>query len=758
MKQFGTRFPCLAKAAVWLSARNFDIPCSAMFVRVARSASSLSEIVATFRAKSRLVEILGKHLIKDNTVGLLELVKNAYDADATVVEVSLQHLDNPDRTVITVSDNGDGMTLGTVTGAWLEPAHAGKEEQKARQERSKRGRLPLGEKGIGRFAAHKLGKELVLITRDVASDSEVVLEIDWTSFESHDTYLEDIELHPETRKPTRFKERHGTTLIMRHARERWRRGDLQRLQASLQKLKSPTRGAKDFEVRLHCPDFPEFENLDSSDILDRAHFSLVGLIDANGIIEFDYTSRLDNGTSVSNERRNLWSELNPRTTRAPSCGAFFLQLSAWLRTPKLLQQLGVTKDQLDAFSGVNLFRDGIRVLPYGDEGDDWLLLDKRRIDDPTRRLANNQVIGAVEITQTENQPLIDKANREGLQENEPFSDFTSLVKAGVRLLEQYSFATRQGLTGKKKEGVPSKAELATSIAEVEEAARRAEAESREVSRAFQTAEEKGWVSPEAVTDLKQKINHLQSQVSAQRVKAEAANETVREVYSQDAKEREDFLHLVAVGLIAERFTHEFERIIAQCAAAMQQLRIVTKGDATALEAVQLLERNIAELQNELIPLGNVVHRASVLGNEECNVPELITTILANNRRRLEAADIVVEKHDKDDKFVLVLRESLLAQVFDNIIDNAIYWLEQKTARDERRLNIYTDPDERTILITNSGPAIQPHVKSRVFRKFVTTKHRGHGLGLFISHELLAKHGANIRLIDREDDPRCFEGA
>src|ERR1700675_4725037 len=312
-----------------------------MSVLAARNANLRTEIVATFRAKSRLVEILGKHLIKDNTVGLLELVKNAYDADATLVEVSLQNLDNPDRTVISVSDNGEGMTFDTVIGPWLEPAHAGKEEQKARAEKSKRGRLPLGEKGIGRFAAHKLGKELVLITRYAGSDSEVVLEIDWTPFESHDAYLEDIQLHPETRKPTRFKDRHGTTLIMRHARERWRRGDLQRLQASLQKLKSPTRGAKDFEVKLYCPDFPEFENLDSSDILNQAHFSLVGLIDANGIIEFDYTSRLDEATSVTNERRNLWSELNPRITRTPSCGAFFLQLSAWLRTPKLLQQLGV---------------------------------------------------------------------------------------------------------------------------------------------------------------------------------------------------------------------------------------------------------------------------------------------------------------------------------------------------------------------------------------------------------------------------------
>lgn len=715
--------------------------------------------MATFRPKSRLVEILGKHLIKDNTVGLLELVKNAYDADATKVEVSLEHLESAEGTVITVADNGDGMTFATVTGPWLEPAHGGKEQQKERAEKSKRGRLPLGEKGIGRFAAHKLGRRLTLVTRHLTSEKEVLLDIDWSAFESQDAYLEDIHLHPVERTPTVFgDDGNGTLLIMRQARERWRRNDLQRLQASLQKLKSPIRGAKDFEVQLCCPDFPEFENLDSSDILGRAHFSLIGLVDADGVIEFDYTSSLDPATDTKADRRNLWNEMHPKLARSPTCGPFLFHLSAWLRTPKLLQEAGVTKEQLDAFCGVSLFRDGIRVLPYGDEGDDWLLLDKRRIDDPTRRLANNQVIGAVEVTQTDNRALVDKANREGLQENEAFFDFGDLVKAGARLLEQYSFATRQGLTGRKRPGVPSKAELATTIAEVEEASRRAEAESRDLTHALETAESKGWVNPEAAQDLRQRMGHLEAQVSAQRQKAEAANETVREVYSQDDKEREDFLHLVSVGLIAERFTHEFGRVMKQCTEAMQQLRIITKSDAPAAEAVQLLERNLAELQNELIPLGNVIHRSALLGREECDVALLFDAIISNNRSRLENASVDAEIKRVGGALVVKMRESLLAQVFDNLIDNAIYWLEQKTARDERRLQISVDGDARTVLVTNTGPPVQPHVKSRLFQKFVTTKHQGHGLGLFICHELLAKHGATISLVDADGDTRCLSGA
>jgi hypothetical protein len=249
--------------------------------------------MATFRSKARLVEILGEHLIKDNTVGLLELVKNAYDADATTVEISLENLDYPPKTIIMVRDNGDGMTLATVEGPWLEPAHGGKEIQKENQTRSRRGRLPLGEKGVGRFAAHKLGKYLTLVTRHSKSDKEVVLEIDWTPFESHDAYLEEIVLEPKERKPEIFSgSSHGTCLIMRDARERWRDEDLRRLQASLQKLKSPTKGAVDFEVKLHCPEFPQFQNLDPVDLLDKAHFSLAGIVDEDGMIEFDFAVEL----------------------------------------------------------------------------------------------------------------------------------------------------------------------------------------------------------------------------------------------------------------------------------------------------------------------------------------------------------------------------------------------------------------------------------------------------------------------------------
>lgn len=716
--------------------------------------------MATFRSRARLVEILGEHLIKDNTVGLLELVKNAYDADATVVEISLENLDYPRKTVVTVKDNGDGMMLGTVEGPWLEPAHGGKEIQKENEQPSPLGRLPLGEKGIGRFAAHKLGKHLTLVTRHRKSLKEVVLEIDWTPFESYDAYLDEIILKPRERDPEIFAgSTHGTCLVMRDARERWRDEDLRRLQASLQKLKSPTKGAADFDVKLICEEHPQYQSLNPVDLLDKTHFSLAGIVDEDGVIEFDYEADFDGKrTKKRGEKRNLWSEIYPNRERKPGCGPFYIDLNAWIRKAEFLKQAGVTKEQLNAFCGVSLFRDGIRVLPYGDEGDDWLLLDKRRIDDPTRRFANNQVIGFIEINQTVNRSLVDKANREGMQENEAFADMRDLVQAAVKLLEQHSFTERNKATTDKKPEV-AKTEVATTIEEVEEAARKSEVEAKAVGKAIETMESKGWMKPEAAEILTQRIENLSKELTVNRQKVQCANETVKEVFSDDDKEREAFLHLIAVGLVAERFTHEFGRVMQHCANTIRQLRIITKGDASASEAVGDLERYIAELQNELVPLGNLVHRSSVMGKETCDVPALVDTIFANNYERLRKDKITyIKQPSANSEFTALIRESVLAQVLDNLIDNAIYWLSQKSARDDRILAVHLDGKARTILVTNSGPGIQPHVRPHLFQKFIGAKLGGRHLGLFICRELLSRHGATIELVDRDTDKHCLCGA
>ena len=139
-----------------------------------------------FKPKARIMLQLGDQLIKNESIALLELIKNCYDADAKVANVIMNSIDNPDTGYIIIEDDGSGMNFKTVKDIWMEPGSDHKEKIFLNKERSlKFNRLPLGEKGIGRFGAHKLGYEIELITKKERCP-EVYVSIDWTKFQGTD--------------------------------------------------------------------------------------------------------------------------------------------------------------------------------------------------------------------------------------------------------------------------------------------------------------------------------------------------------------------------------------------------------------------------------------------------------------------------------------------------------------------------------------------------------------------------------------------
>ncbi len=147
--------------------------------------------------------LLGDQLIRDAGLAVFELVKNAYDADASRCEVILADIDDQKSARIIVEDDGSGMDYDTVVGTWLEPGTDYRATQRSAARRSpKYKRLPLGEKGVGRFAVHKLGRNIELITRQKGED-EVVVTIDWSDFEKK-RYLSDVAVDVRVRAPEVF--------------------------------------------------------------------------------------------------------------------------------------------------------------------------------------------------------------------------------------------------------------------------------------------------------------------------------------------------------------------------------------------------------------------------------------------------------------------------------------------------------------------------------------------------------------------------
>ncbi|MCG2777247.1 MAG: ATP-binding protein, partial [Desulfobacterales bacterium] len=136
------------------------------------------------RPRARILRTLGDELISSELVAIIELVKNAYDADATGVLIRFEGPLEKGRGRVDILDNGHGMSLETIRETWMEPATLYRRQQSLSEIYKRR---VLGEKGIGRFAASRLADSLEVLTRRIKSPKEVRVFFDWGQFDNSDT-------------------------------------------------------------------------------------------------------------------------------------------------------------------------------------------------------------------------------------------------------------------------------------------------------------------------------------------------------------------------------------------------------------------------------------------------------------------------------------------------------------------------------------------------------------------------------------------
>ena len=713
-----------------------------------------------FRPRARLVAVLGEHLISDQAVGLIELVKNGYDADATEVAVELSGLADPATTTVTVRDNGCGMSLEDITDKWLCPATGHKDQAKREGRCTALGRLPLGEKGVGRFAVHQIGRGLELITRS-AGMPELILELDWDLFDSADQFLDGMPVSiTERPEPEEFVgEQTGTKLVIRHSRAAWSEKMLRKVYQTLRRLQSPLRQDDSrFKLSFRCPSHPQYENIDPSDNLERAHYEFRALVDADGACDFEY---LGKHPALENRSRSGTEDLIQKARdelqgAKPSCGSFYLNFYVWDRTSNYLQTSGVSREELNAMCGVSLFRDHMRVLPYGELGNDWLFLDQERINDPTERLANNQIIGYVQLDQSKNLLLRDKTNREGLIENEAFLDLRALVRAALRVFMSYWKTDRpkKDAPARPKQGSIDQARdlavaLRSSASPLIQVTIPGGAESvsdptpaslpaveSNAGNSLQIAPAKPAIAGEVVTQV-QAVERLIMNIDG----AEATIE--------DREQRlEIMLHLAAAGLAAERVVHEFGRQVRAAVDAVEDIRTLLRPADRSGPAITALEAALMTLRNEFRVLAPYESAERVQRSRSTSAKEIGELALSLNMEPMTAASISVGVEGPD--FTIKVRPASLVQVLDNLVHNAWYWVSTLPEDKPRRVGVILDADEGKILVADSGPGVPEESTAHVFESFFSMRTGGRGLGLHISTELMRNLHGRLRLAGPED--------
>lgn len=761
-------------------------------------------ILLNFTADAHLVQVLGEQLIASERVGILELVKNAIDAGATYCNVTIEKIPTPELPilsealynfnkyegpVIIIEDNGSGMTRHQIESGWLRPASTIKTSIKERlkQEREKaeknntievfetylklikvenRGRIPLGEKGVGRFASHRLGKNLIIKTKVEENSYELVLRIDWDKFNIADGSSKDLDeiKISLTREPLSRDygvSNSGTQLIIFGGREGFEldEAEIREINKTILKLNSPNPNPDSdlgkFTVNFYCP---QVKDLDTEVIYKKYDpvFSINGIVNGSGIFEFDYSFEppynvplapfdlKDQILDLKSLDKDYWQRKEDTKSfwRKPACGAFYFHMDIWYRdTPWIARSEKEFLKYLKDYGGLSIYRDGINVFPaeWGAETD-WLGLKQRQISQ-AKRLSYYHMIGNVEIDQTENPNLIDKTNREGLINNLAWEHLRRLVQLIVYHIEkdymgkrdQYNILSGdlvrepRALRGFSKQSakILSNINLNYDVA-------------LDQYKLFENIKDLADISQRKgkLVELSKSLNNLEGNLKQ-----------IQEVQDM-LTEQAGFGLGIAVAL------HEVNKTTSNFYYGILEVLESGRFEQAKLESLrdtsQALESEILRLS----PLRALRNEAPI----QFRVSKSINYVNSVFKRRFKKLNIDFD-YNSDVDFEIVARYGALNQILTNLFDNSCYWLDRPEISD-KKIRIEINATERTIVVADNGPGIHESIMPYLFQPGYSMKWPPSGLGLYVcKHYMnLMKRRGDIYLAKERDQINGLNGA
>ena len=409
-----------------------------------------------FSVKAGIKNIVGKDLIADDNIAIFELVKNSYDAYASKVIITFE--DNK----IIIADDGKGMSIDDIEKKWLALAYSAKkngdedngidqiflERRKSYRDIIQEKRKYAGAKGIGRFSCDRLGEELLLSTKKINTNTIEQLEIDWKDFERQDDIdFSEIKIthnsFHENETPTVFpnKSKSGTILEITKI-SLWDRDKILGLKYSLEKLINPfsdDTNNEEFEIEIICKrelDKDKEEELDRDKVNGIVRNSILDIIKSKTTkieVKVNYdkidTKITDRGTliyhiSEDNKCKSLIDKLE--------IDIYYLNRTAKFNFTSKMRVEPVN------YGSIFLFKNGFRVQPYGNKGDDSWGLDYRAQQGYNRRLGTRELLGQVSIFTDNIDEFREVSNREGgLVETVGFKFLKDIFEKAHRRLERY---------------------------------------------------------------------------------------------------------------------------------------------------------------------------------------------------------------------------------------------------------------------------------------------------------------------------------
>jgi signal transduction histidine kinase len=682
---------------------------------------------SSLKPKARLIKTIGEDLISNNIVAVIELVKNSYDANSPIVVVEFKgivekvlegkkekRILKKENASIIILDEGDGMDLDIIDKAWMEPAT----NFKKKIENENKKRRFTGEKGIGRFASAKLACKLDIFTKR-REDNEVVVNFNWDDFSDEEKYLDEVKTKWCVRSPEKIMN-HGTILELNELNTIWDENNIRELRVSLSRLLSPITPAEDFLIELKLPEgLDDLSGLiERPETLNRPDYYIKGFISIEGKPTLKYYSKKEKQEITINITDEEFKLRNP--IRVSEAGPFDFEFRVWNRdndSIKLLAQevdssIKNIKNDLDDLAGISIYRDNFRVIPYGNKNNDWLNLNFRRVNNPTMRLSNNQIVGYVSIGLDTNPELKDQSNREGIVDSQSFTDLKELIILILNEVETRRYIERpreNENTNQNKESLFERFSLKSILAYLNEKF----PNDKDVIELVQRKE----------TEIQEGVKKVQDVISRYR-------------------------RLTTLGQLIDVILHDggtyLGKIDFQAHIIKKEINKIPPNINNVISGADniiKIRENFAQLFKRIEPFG---------GRKRGRPKQIIIEDVIRDQFLLAHRDIEKLKIKyivPDTSNTVTIDEAELGIIIMNLLHNSIHWLE--TVDHERKIEVLVsrEIDSLSIIFSDNGPGIKEGTESSIFDPYFSTRPDGIGLGLTIVGELVSEYNGNFYLLN-----------
>lgn len=722
-----------------------------LILSLSHQIAELDEKQVRFSVDAGIVNRLGKELVGRHETAVSELVKNAYDADALEVNLTFENAKKEGGTLY-IEDNGTGMNRAQLINGFMRLSSADKIHYPISPNYK---RVRAGKKGIGRFATQRLGEKLTIITQTLESDLALKVQIEWKDFETDKDLLlvaNEIEHIAKTKE-------HGTTLIIEQLREGWSDAMIKRAYRYTADLLQPfplSKQKKADEKKSTDPGFHSTytrrEGTDEYKIVDEEEaFFKHALAEIEGYVLSDgqgcwalKSKKLgfkEEVFLIGKDRNNEKSKFEHLRNVHFKCYYFIYESN--LLPPKTMSFI---KSVANERGGIRLYRNGFRVLPYGETENDWLGLDAsvRRRAPYLFPHGNNNFFGFVEITDHSGEFFNETSSREGLIENVHFKElvefvFRSIVSAGQKIAE---LRKKKGKTSQKdwekKDGKKPGEAVDEAISDLEDIVTKSEKGDK-----LKENKDSSSVDPKKLKDTLGRLKEGREQ---------------EKIAREELIEENNMLRVLAgLGLVIGEFVHEIHRFLPAFDTDISYLRKVVEESAKALGRVDRLDENLKGFTTYTSYFYESISRNVLRELEPIELRDVVHDFEKVIKNDIERSGFNFHKpiFEDYDLWTIPMHKSEWASILFNFYINSKKAIKRAGSKGEIFIRCGRENETVFLEFSDNGDGIKPENEEKIFDAFYTTtsaagQHErtdetmtGIGLGLKIVSDIIESYGGEI---------------